>query len=121
TDRRQLEHGVEGRDLQHPDIGHAQQVADGAQRRLGHPAFLLLDQPQDRDHRRLATRFRVLLDPPLSLFHRLLRKLERGRLLLGETTNAHRSTSPNTMSSEPRMADTSASMWPRFIQSIACR
>ena len=33
----------------------------------------------------------------------------------------HRSTSPNTMSSEPRMADTSASMWPRFIQSIACR
>ena len=35
--------------------------------------------------------------------------------------NAHRSISPNTMSSEPRMAETSASMWPRFIQSMACR
>src|SRR5690606_41598863 len=32
----------------------------------------------------------------------------------------HRSTSPNTMSSEPRMAESSASMWPRFIQSMAC-
>ena len=33
----------------------------------------------------------------------------------------HRSTSPNTMSSEPRIADTSASMWPRLRKSIACR
>src|SRR6185503_18483 len=34
---------------------------------------------------------------------------------------AHRSTSPNTMSIEPRMAETSASMWPRVRKSIACR
>src|SRR4051812_11747822 len=34
---------------------------------------------------------------------------------------AHRSTSPNTMSSEPRMAVTSASMWPRDMKSIAWR
>src|SRR5581483_353294 len=33
----------------------------------------------------------------------------------------HRSTSPNTISSEPRIADTSASMWPRHMKSIACR
>src|SRR5690242_19321777 len=32
----------------------------------------------------------------------------------------HRSTSPKTMSSEPRMADTSASMWPLQRKSIAC-
>src|SRR5690606_12446335 len=40
---------------------------------------------------------------------------------LGDVDDAHRSISPNTMSSEPRMAATSASMWPRFIQSMACR
>src|SRR5439155_7064718 len=33
----------------------------------------------------------------------------------------HRSTSPNTMSSEPKMAETSASRWPRQMKSIACR
>jgi hypothetical protein len=33
----------------------------------------------------------------------------------------YRSTSPNTMSRLPRMALTSASMWPRFIQSMAAR
>src|SRR5882757_2250421 len=32
-----------------------------------------------------------------------------------------RSTSPNTMSSEPRIAETSASRWPRQMKSIACR
>jgi hypothetical protein len=33
----------------------------------------------------------------------------------------HRSISPNTMSSEPRIADTSASMCPRVRKSMACR
>ena len=33
----------------------------------------------------------------------------------------HRSTSPNTISSEPRMAETSASRWPLQMKSIACR
>ena len=36
-----------------------------------------------------------------------------------EAPHAHRSTSPNTISSEPRMAETSASMWPRHRKSIA--
>jgi hypothetical protein len=35
--------------------------------------------------------------------------------------NAHRSISPNTMSSEPMIAETSASMCPRLKKSIACR
>src|SRR5690349_24539336 len=33
----------------------------------------------------------------------------------------YRSTSPNTMSSEPRIAETSASRWPRQMKSIDCR
>ena len=33
----------------------------------------------------------------------------------------YRSISPNTTSSVPMIAETSASMCPRFIQSIACR
>src|SRR5215472_7764576 len=36
-------------------------------------------------------------------------------------TADHRSTSPNTMSMEPRTAETSASMWPRQRKSIAAR
>src|SRR5262249_39185108 len=40
---------------------------------------------------------------------------------LTHRTRAHRSTSPNTMSSEPSTADTSASMWPLHMKSIACR
>ena len=38
-----------------------------------------------------------------------------------EPRYAHRSISPNTMSSEPRIAETSASMWPRVKKSMACR
>src|SRR5438445_12779900 len=36
-------------------------------------------------------------------------------------SNAHRSISPNTISSDPMMAETSASMWPRVRKSIAER
>ena len=43
------------------------------------------------------------------------------RAVVGEATDGHqRSTSPNTMSSEPRIAETSASMWPLQRKSIAC-
>jgi hypothetical protein len=37
------------------------------------------------------------------------------------TAGDQRSISPNTMSSEPRIAETSASMCPRLKKSIACR
>src|SRR6202035_541676 len=40
---------------------------------------------------------------------------------VGDNRHVHRSTSPNTMSIEPRMADTSASRWPRQRKSIAWR
>ena len=39
----------------------------------------------------------------------------------GRQPRAHRSISPNTISSEPMIAETSASMCPRLKKSIACR
>ena len=48
--RGELEHRVEGRDLQHADVGHAQHVGDGADGGLGAPALLLLRAPQEREH-----------------------------------------------------------------------
>src|SRR5258707_14910780 len=41
--------------------------------------------------------------------------------LLGQRGHTHRSTSPNTMSSEPRIAEMSASRWPRLRKSMAWR
>ena len=41
----QLEHRIEGRDLEHADVGHAQHVGDGADGGLGAPALLLLGAP----------------------------------------------------------------------------
>src|SRR5690349_24950946 len=83
----------------------------------------MLRAPQQRNHRGGLPAFRILCDLRLRPCQILGRegevlRLDRG---LGETADTHRSTSPNTMSSEPRMAETSASMWPRFIKSIACR
>src|ERR1700742_1705419 len=48
-------------------------------------------------------------------------KGSRGAIKLDRRLRHHRSTSPNTMSSEPRMAETSASRWPLQMKSIACR
>ena len=45
----------------------------------------------------------------------------RGAVELDGRRRHHRSTSPNTISSEPRTAETSASRWPRQMKSIACR
>src|SRR5690606_15336491 len=45
----------------------------------------------------------------------------RARPCYGRCRSHQRSTSPNTMSSEPRTAETSASMWPRHMKSMACR
>ncbi len=117
ADRGEIEHRVEGRDLQHADERHVEAPADGLDHRMGDPAFLLLADPQRRDNRRsLAARriFRDLLFDAREVFEI---ELEGGWLKLrrGETAQAHRSTSPNTMSSEPRTAETSASMWPLFM------
>ena len=55
--------------------------------------------------------------------YRRLALKELGRLhgSIGKAAHTHRSTSPNTISSEPKTAETSASMWPRQMWSIACR
>ena len=120
--RRQIEHRVEGRDFEHADLGHAEQFGDRLDRLLRQPAArLLLRAPQQRDHGRLLPARRIFGDPRLRPLQILRREGEARRLLLGETADAHRSTSPNTTSSEPRIADTSASMCPRESRSMACR
>src|SRR6185437_4741159 len=124
ADGLQQELRVEGRDFEDADIGHAQHRGDGLDGGPGDPALLLLRAPQDGDHGRLLPAGRVARD---DLFRpRLIfgRESEAGGLngLIGETANRHqRSTSPKTISSEPRIADTSASMWPRVMKSIALR
>ena len=50
ADRLQVKHRVEGRDLEHTDMGHAEYPCDRLDRRLGDPALLLLRPPQKRDH-----------------------------------------------------------------------
>src|ERR1051325_1980505 len=124
ADRREQKHGVEGRDLEHADVGHAEQVGDVLDRLLRGPAArLLLRAPEQRDHRRLLAAFRILGDLLFRPGEVGLGEGEFLRLQLSrrETSYAHRSTSPNTMSIEPMMAETSASMWPRQSHSIAER
>src|SRR5262245_25419579 len=114
SDRLQVEHGVEGRDLESADVRHAKQVRDVLDRLLRQPAAgLLLRAPQQWNNRGDLPALRILVDLLLGPIEILRREGEASGLQLGrgETTNGHyRSTSPNTMSSEPRMADTSASM-----------
>src|SRR5262249_33900163 len=100
-------------------------IGDGADRGFRQPAArLVLGAPQQRDDRRgLPPRwiFADLLFRPGAILRREgeTLRLHFGR---GETTDGHqRSTSPNTMSIEPRIAATSASMWPRHMASIICR
>ena len=62
ANRLQLEHEVERRDLKHADVGHAQHVGDGFNRRTTQPAFLLLRAPQQRDNRAGLAPFGVLGD-----------------------------------------------------------
>jgi hypothetical protein len=65
ADRVELVLRVEGRDLEPPDVWHIEHVGDRLDRRLCHPAFLLLRQHQQRDDRRLLAALRILLDPLL--------------------------------------------------------
>src|SRR5439155_7597665 len=123
SNRLEIEHGVEGRDLQCANARHAEQLGDMLDRLLRQPAAgLLLRPPQEWDHRRGFPALRIFRDLRLRPRGVLRREGEALGLLLGETADGHqRSTSPNTMSSEPSTADTSASMWPRHMKSIACR
>src|SRR5204863_4247867 len=93
---------------------HVEAPGDAFDHRLADPAFLALPDPQQRDHRRRLTAGRIFRN---LIGHELLvLRIEReGRglnLFRCETAQTHRSTSPKTMSSEPMMAEKSASMWP---------
>src|SRR5712675_704770 len=74
ADRLQLEHRVEGRNLQRPDIGHVEQIRDRTDRRFGNPAVMLfLQPPQDRYHRGGLPAFRIFGDlssRPSEIFRR---------------------------------------------------
>ena len=67
--RLQLEHEVEGRDLEHPDIGHVEHLGHGLDRRTAEPALLLLRPPQQRDHRAGLATGGILADLPLGPRH----------------------------------------------------
>src|SRR5262249_24255474 len=125
SDRCEVEHGVEGRDLERADLGHAEEIGDVLDRLLRQPAAgMLLCPPQQCKDRGGLSALRILGDFALGPIEILDREgealgLDRG---IGEAAHGHqRSTSPNTMSSEPRIAVTSASMWPRQRKSMAWR
>src|SRR5205823_4161768 len=124
ADRREQEHCVKGRDFEHADARHIEEVGDMLDRLLRQPAArLLLRAPEQRDHRRLLPALRIfgeLLLGPHAVFRREGEFL-RLKMRFGEAADAHRSTSPNTMSRLPSIAETSASIWPRQMKSIACR
>src|ERR1700688_1071158 len=122
ADRRQVEHGVEGRDFEHADSRHAEEFRGRLDRLLRQPAAgLLLRPPQDRDHGGLLAAFRIFGDLRFGPGQILGREGKARRLLLGKAAHAHRSTSPNTISMLPRIAEMSASMWPRHRKSMACK
>src|SRR5207245_9277518 len=84
---------------------------------------LVLRDPQYRQNRaRLAARW-VFGDVRLRPFEVLRGEFEALGLLerIRFDWGAHRSISPKTISIEPMIATTSASMWPRHMKSVACR
>jgi hypothetical protein len=50
ADGLKLEHEIKGRNLENPNIGHAQKISHRLNCRARQPAFLLLGAPQQRDH-----------------------------------------------------------------------
>ena len=60
--RLEVEHRVEGRDLEDSDPCHLKHLRDDAHSRFAHPAFLVLRPPQKRDHRRGLTPRRIFCD-----------------------------------------------------------
>src|ERR1700720_3760727 len=122
SDRRQIEHGVKGRDFEHADLRHTEQFRGRLDRLLRQPAAgLLLRPPQNRDNGGLLAPFRIFGDLRFRPGQILRRERKARRLLLGKAAYAHRATSPNTISIAPRIAEISASMWPRHRKSMACR
>ena len=151
SDRREIEHRVESSDFEHPDKRHAKLLRDLLDRRFRQPIIvLLLRKPQQRDHRGSLAAFRIFLQDFLAPCLVFAGEGEGFRLVLGETANGHRfsslvswldgrprmagrfespeggrrhhrSTSPKTISIEPKIALTSASIDLRQRKSIAAR
>src|SRR5690606_26508780 len=122
TDRGEMEQGVEGGHPEHADERHVEPAGDHLDRRPADPAILLLHPPQERNHRRALPPGGAVDDRCLHPLLILGREGKRLGLLGVKTTDSHqRSISPNTMSREPRIADTSASMCPLERKSMAAR
>src|SRR5262245_19664933 len=124
ADLPEVEHCVKRRHVERANVCHAEEVCDMTNRCFRQPtAMLLLSPPQQRNDCRLLSPLRIFRDLFLGPRKVLLAEGEVSRLNFGRSkaADAHRSTSPNTISIEPRMADTSASMWPRVRKSIACK
>src|SRR4029079_431070 len=124
ADRPQIEHRVESRDLERANVRHSKKFSDMPDRSFRQPAArLLLRAPEHRNNRRLLTALGIFRDLFLRPGKVVLAEGKILRLHFGrcEAADAQRSTSPNTNSIEPRMAETSASIWPRVRKSIACR
>src|SRR5262249_40878009 len=105
---------IEGGDLENPDIGHVESTRGLLDHRLRNPALLLLANPQGGDDSARLPAGRIFRNLALETCRVQFGERKARRLVFwrSETTKAHRSTSPKTMSSEPRTADTSASMCP---------
>ncbi len=78
----QLEHEVEGRNLQRADMRHAQHVGHMLDGRARQPAFLFLCTKQKRDDRAGLTTFGILGDLPFGPGEVRRREGERGGLFL---------------------------------------
>ncbi len=89
--RLELEHGVERRDFEHADVGHAQHVGDRLYRRAGDPAFLLLGAPQDWNDCRLLPAGGIFGDLGFGPAQVVAGEGERGGLhgLICKTTDGH--------------------------------
>jgi hypothetical protein len=84
ADRREQEHGVEGRDLEHADARHVEDFGDMLDRLLRQPAArLLLRAPEQRDHRRLLAPLRIARDHLVGPGAVLRREGKRLRLQFG--------------------------------------
>src|SRR5438270_2762976 len=121
-DRPQIEHRVEGRNLVDADRRHAEQARDVIHRGPRHPtAHLALRQIEQGQTRAGLAARRIFRDMGAGALNVHGREFECVRLLdrrpLGRV---HRSISPNTLSIEPVIATTPASMWPRDMNVLAC-
>ncbi|MCY1242511.1 hypothetical protein D9M72_554750 [compost metagenome] len=113
ANRLQLELRIESGDFQNADQRHVEHVCYMFNGSFRNPAILLLCTHEQRNDSRLLAAIGEFCDRlvrPVLVFRI---KSETSRLdgIICETANGHqRSTSPNTISSEPRIADTSANM-----------